>query len=99
MISAKVPIYGLFLTTVISLLIAITLLVLEIVFKYVGFVSSDFVYGTCINDTYINTKYSYLQYQLEVAFVGTCLSVLTLIIILVLSTLSAKNYYQLVKSN
>lgn len=63
-----------------------------------GFVSSDFAIGTCA-DSYITTKYFYLQYQVEVAFVGTCVGVATLIGTLVVSGIIAWNLYQLIKGS
>lgn len=96
--SVKLSNYGLFLTTAISLLIGITLLILEIVFNYIGFVSSDFNFISC-TDTYLIIKYTHLQYQLEVSFVATCLAVATLIALLVLTSLTAKNLYQKNKNN
>jgi len=63
MASAACSIYGLFITCIISTLLGIATLVLNIIFKYIGFVDNDIALSTC-TDTYLMQKYKHLSLQL-----------------------------------
>lgn len=83
-------IYGLFISCIVGLVLGIGTLVVNIVFKYIGFVESDIALGLCV-ETYLMEKYRFLQLQLQTAFVGICLNVLMNCIVLGLLIVTLKN--------
>ncbi len=90
MVSPSCTIYSLFITCIASLLLGICTLVVDIVFKYIGFVDSDVVLGLC-TEMYLADKYKFLLLQLQTAFVGICLGILMNAIILGLLVVTLKN--------
>jgi len=96
--SVKCSIYGLFIASIISLLVGIATLVLDIVFKYIGFVDDDIALSTCV-DTYLMVKYQFLKLQLQASFVGVCVGVLMNIIVIGLVVFAIKNLRQFINQN
>ncbi len=90
MTTAASSIYGMFIACVVSTAFGITTLILDIVFKYIGFVESDVVLSGCTNG-YMLAKFKYLTLQLEASFIGILVGLLMDIIALVLIILAIKN--------
>lgn len=76
----------------------IATLVLDIVFKYIGFVDNDIVLSTCL-ESYLVVKYQFLKLQLEASFVGVCVGVLMNVIVIVLVVFAIKNLRQFISQN
>ncbi len=83
-------VYGLFISCIASLLLGIGTLVVNILFKYIGFVDSEVAIGLC-TETYLIEKYMFLQLQLETAFAGICLNILMNCIVLGMLIVTLKN--------
>lgn len=88
--SPSCKVYGLFISCIVSLALGIGTLVVNIVFKYIGFVDSDVVLGLCL-ETYLMEKYRFLLIQLQTAFLGICLNILMNCIVLALLIVTLKN--------